>query len=408
MGEMKEGSAGAAVALRRPLTPLISPTWPARFPTSEIRSHTSTPGPPASPFRACPIIGCDDARPVPDPDLIASRLFRRHHPAAHLPLAARPPALPASACVCASRASPRAMHALECTHLQPAAVVRTRDTPSCSGRPSKNAAGELLPSTRRCSLAFAFAGQGPQAAFFFSPPLFLSPRPSRFSLAPGTQRLVVRSTPRLYTGLALSSSPPSARLRFSPSVSQPVLVPAIPGLHGRCPEQPGAPPALAPTVTAASHAHQLSSSAKLPTRPPPCGGPARLAHQPRASSFHGCALRLPPDPRRPSHSFQLPPCHVSLHAAFAAAAARARARATSASAARLPGHRACFRPGHQTSTSVKHCVLEAHNALELRCCHPRSVSITDQNHIASRPSSTDTAAGAGAAALQDTPHAPRS
>lgn len=29
MGEMKEGSAGAAVALRRPLTPLISPTWPS-------------------------------------------------------------------------------------------------------------------------------------------------------------------------------------------------------------------------------------------------------------------------------------------------------------------------------------------------------------------------------------------
>lgn len=70
MGEMKEGSAGAAVALRRPLTPLISNTWPNPDSSISDLSHTHVSGPPASPNRACPIIGCDDAPTHSDRNLI--------------------------------------------------------------------------------------------------------------------------------------------------------------------------------------------------------------------------------------------------------------------------------------------------------------------------------------------------
>ena len=56
MGEMKEGSAGADVALRRPLTALIHPTWLALFARSQMNSHTCVADPPASPFKVCTIM----------------------------------------------------------------------------------------------------------------------------------------------------------------------------------------------------------------------------------------------------------------------------------------------------------------------------------------------------------------
>lgn len=133
--------------------------------------------------------------------------------------------------------------------------------------PSKKAASELPFSTRRCSCILR---PRPGSLLFLSAAISVRP-PFSFLLSghpPSGNSPDAICTPRLYAHCTRSPA----------ALRQLVLAHTICSLHRRCPEQPGAPPALAPEGTAASHA---LDSAKLPK---PSPSPRRARAEPSCAS----------------------------------------------------------------------------------------------------------------------------